>query len=405
MLLFVFVGVLGSVALLAGVYQWFVKPLRDLNAQIAAMEEKRKDLEDQWDLFQEEKEKLVKARTRSLPADPVDAGLEYMTVYLKEKVLNEKAVKGRFSVDSVQKTPPKEMKFASSIPGVKKVGHQVLTVNLSAEGDLAALVQVLDTLRRTPYEQRIVSMTIDRKNLAATSLLDPNPTLRINMTLEALIVANTKQKLRQRVDLEEASSKRRYADIASKNIFAGLIPYKTPPVGPTPTVDEGPKWRVYVPNYVRLVQIGPDPHEAFLRNIVYPKWPGKKTQEFRILAVPNSGAEHFKIDDQDTDFEFMRAKVLRVDARVIYFQVKNRVYEWELGQSLEDAMWEPPDDDGSKKSKHLSLDSLDELDLEADAQFTAAEAKRDEAGNAKKKSTQTPPKKGNFKGPTKKGTK
>ena len=139
---------------------------------------------------------------------------------------------------------------------------------------------------------------------------------------------------------------RDYADIALKNIFVGAIPAPPPDKSPG-SMSTGPKAPDEdVPKYIRLVTTVPGQKTAFLRNLIY------KTREMKLIAKPRSGYEIFRVTDEDGEYVFFKAKVLRVDSRDVYYQVKNQVYGIHIGQSLAEAMEYP-----------LSIDQMDDLEL------------------------------------------
>lgn len=409
-LLVILIAVVGGGGLLVGTYQWFFKPLNEVNKQIREVTEKRNDLQDQVDVFLQDRKKLELARTRSLPTNVADATFEYMSVYL-QPILNASGMKDV----NVTRTSAAEYKFKPTIKDVKTAGHQILTFSVRAQGDLGQLLYVMDKMNQTPYEHRIKTVVADRVDLSEKAK-DLNPKLRIDMVIEVLLVANAKTKpglppgfdpalaaldhfaarpgsvplgwgnLASRVALIASiphPANRKYEEIKDRNIFTGLIPIETkrpapPPPGPTPTPE--PKPRINVPQYVRLVQTVPDAHEAYLRNLVYSSWSfldKKKSQEFKVVAEPGSDTGYFKIVDQDTNYIFMVGKVLRIQPREVYFQVKDKVYEWDIGQNLYDAMNEVDPITEEKKSRHLTSKQLTALNLQLDASFAASSAEED----------------------------
>jgi hypothetical protein len=148
---------------------------------------------------------------------------------------------------------------------------------------------------------------------------------------------------------------RKYADIARKNIFVGYIP------GPTePPKDKYPG---DIPEYIRLVHTVPTQKEAYLLNLF------SKNQELKLSADPKTTYDVRRIADDNGEYVFFFMKVLRVDSGVVYFQVQNQVYSISLGQTLADAMQYP-----------LSIDRLDDLDLDWDREW----AKKQEKGPKQK---------------------
>jgi hypothetical protein len=171
---------------------------------------------------------------------------------------------------------------------------------------------------------------------------------------------------------------RQYADIGKRNIFAGAMP-KAPPkekkiaTGP-PEVPAPP----YYLKYIRLVGIELTKQEAYFLNLYYRK------DEKKISARENSGYNTFLIAAEDRDYTFFLGKVLRVDQRAVLFQVKDKVYQWHIGDSLENAYT------GSKEASgtnYLTLDYMDALDIEPDYAWGKKELEKDaakEKGTTKK---------------------
>ncbi len=405
-LLIVLASILGGGILLFGTYQWFFKPLRELDKKIADMRDKRNDAHAQVDQYLEDRKTLELARARSLPAHAADAGFEYMTNYLKPLLRGS-------GLDKVQvsKSPTAvDLKFTPTIPGVK-VGHQVMTFQVHGEGDLSALVAALERLQRTPYEHRIKSLLINRADAAATSM-ELNPRLIIDMVIETLLVAKNTTKpglppgldptwiavdhftarhgemplgwglLVSRLALQMSVPRpenRQYGQVADKNIFAGLIPYKEPSPPPPPS----PKTPLLdVPSYVWLTTTT-NQNEAHLRNIVYRS--SRPGGEEKVMVKP--GYDTFQIVDEDTGYFFFRAKVLRIDDRAMYFQIKDEAFEWELRKNLADAIKRP-----------LSAPRLAALQLTLNAEWSAEESAKDKENKKPKTSSK---KSSFFKGPTK----
>ena len=381
-----------------GGYYWFYVPLTDYNKRIATLQDDREKSQDEWNTFLHERKKLEFAKLKSLPANPGDAQSEYIIRYLEP--LCERS---GLSDVTITHTPVTEIKPVSAIPGIKKVGHQLMTFTVRARGELGQLVKVMEVLQNTPYEHRIKSLTLDRSE----SSKEANPKLGILMTIETLLVAKTNSKpgippgydpkflLGDHVAARTGSTPvgwgllataltikqmwptpegRVYDDIGRKNIFVGAIP-KQP--DPPAAVAEEKKAPDNIPAYVRLVQTVPAQKEAYLLNLF------SRKEEIKLIADPRSGYEVQPISDWETSYTACVLKTLRVDPRLVYFQVRDQVYRIELGQTLDDAMKYP-----------LSIEQLDVLDLEADRVW----AKEQMKDKTDKKGKTTTKKKGTTKG-------
>ncbi len=360
-----------GVGLYAG-WRWFIVPLREYNATIAQMTKENEFLEETVENFLRDRKKLEVARRRSLPAAKEQANLEY-SAYLT-KLLGASGL----TFDTITPGEPLEVRVVTALPGVKKTGHQIMEFKVVAHGELHQVIAAIKAIQATPYEHRIKSLNVDRANTSTSA--DAGSALNIRMTIETLLVARTTNKPGREIDskltpLQPLSEDRSYARIADKNIFVGAVP--APPIyKPKPKPKEKkedpvetppPSPDVNVPAYIRLTMTVPDRQEAFLRNLIY------NTREIRLIAKERSGFQEFRIIDADTDHVFFKAKVLRVDARDVHFQVFDNVYTIHIGQTLAEAMLEP-----------LSLDRLDDLDLERDRDWGKKEA---EAAEKKKKSS------------------
>jgi hypothetical protein len=130
---------------------------------------------------------------------------------------------------------------------------------------------------------------------------------------------------------------RDYSDIGRKNIFVGAIPL--PPSETKKTkeivVDKTPEItpNVNVPKYVHLNHVDPREQSAYFNNRIY------KNDDIKVMVKPK--ADVFTIIDDETKFRFFNAKLMRVEPRDIYFQVKDSVYLMHIGQSLSEAMARP----------------------------------------------------------------
>jgi hypothetical protein len=138
---------------------------------------------------------------------------------------------------------------------------------------------------------------------------------------------------------------RGYKDIAKRNIFVGgkLAPEIAVVKAPESDIDP------VMMEYVRLETTNTDAHEAFFRNrIVTPS-------SLRVRAIPGSGFDTFRIMNEFRDKELLRGKVLRVDQRDVYFQVKDDVYAIHLGQTMAEALRRPLLDDAMKALELVDL--------------------------------------------------
>ncbi len=395
LLLVALCAVVGVGGLAMGTYLWFVKPLVAYNKTIAAMHEENNLEQEKWNTFRLEHKKLVLARLKSLPAKPSDAQSAY-TYYLEQSVHKSGLVLG-----AIQPSAPTRMKPVSAIPGVKEIGHQLMTFTLTARGELAELVKLMETLQTTPYEHRIRSLGVDRADQAVTK--GAGKKLIITMVIETLLVAKNENGpahppgvnteclivdhiasrsmaaplgwgiVGNRLAISQATpipANRRYGDIAKKNIFVGAIPIEkfSPGGGGGFTKKKEEKQPPgNIPRYIRLVHTIPTQQEAYLLNLFY------RNEELKLSANPKTGYQVRRISDDYGDYVFCFMLVLRVDSGVVYFQVKDEAYAIELGQTLDDALQEA-----------LTEDEIGELGLVLNAAWAKEQEKKGGA-NLKKK--------------------
>ena len=98
----------------------------------------------------------------------------------------------------------------------------------------------------------------------------------------------------------------------------------SPPTPPTPSPGN-------IPAFIRLVQIESKKDEAFYLNLFYRK------EEKKISSRVGSGYNTFPVASDDLKYTFFLVKVLRIDDRDVFIQVKDKVYQWHVGDTLEHA--------------------------------------------------------------------
>ena len=340
-------GLVGLGAAFMAVQSWFLGPLAKYNNDIAALATDVTAKNQQIAGILRDRKLLDKARLLSLPVSQKDA-LEKYDAYL-HKLLS---ASGLTELD-VQEQPPADIKATSNgqtqANGAKKPEHKILTFQVRAKGNLASVVSALENLRRTPVMHRVRGLTLTRKENSAKDLNKDN--LNVQMTIEAMIVAGAKKDFTPTlrpdtsVALPTESHPRRYSDIARKNIFTGPLP----PVaqkGPSPEIAE---FDESIPGFVLLDHTEPTSQEAFLITRVF------RMPETRLRAKKGSGYDTFRIMNEDRTKVLVKARVMRVDQRDVYFQVKDDVYGVHIGHSIADAMRRPLSD---QEIKGLNLTSL-----------------------------------------------
>ncbi len=319
-----------------GVVGFFVKksywdPLSDYSSKIADVEDKIVQKEYELQQIELGKKNLADARTKSLPIKQEKALLDY-TGYIHQ-LLN---ISGLTVVD----VKPPDLKATAdkmaAPSAAKKSGHIILPFTVQAKGKLASVVAFMDGLQRTPVMHRVKSMTLGHQDTAAAAKGPASDTINVNMTLEAMIVAGTKAgfeptlKPSTSLVLPSPASPRRYADIARANIFLGRV-IGDKDLAPRST-DETEQ---IVMDYMKLVQTDVVSQEAFLHMLLF------QGRDQRIKSRANSGYDTFQIVAEKGKV-VLKAYVLRIDQRDVYFQVKDFVYALHVGQTVSDAMRRPP---------------------------------------------------------------
>ena len=133
--------------------------------------------------------------------------------------------------------------------------------------------------------------------------------------------------------------------------------------------------------FVRVDTILPNLQEASLFDL-------SRNKAIRLRAKAKSGFDVFRISDEATGASVMKAKVLRIDSRDVYFQVGDDVFSMHIGETLAEAMKKPMD--------HAEVEEL-ELTALIDPEFA-----KETAGTVKFTGTGSSSKNGkrSSKGPT-----
>lgn len=341
----------------------FWSPYSEAQAKLAALnDEVDKRERTQHDPFKRDKKSVEKWKTLSLPKDPTKAASEF------DKMLRPLLRDAGLVVDDFQGPPPQENAGSST---QKKPKHVVLPFQVRAKGSLESLAKALDALQRMPVAHRVKTLVVDRVDAK-----DRTGRVGVQMTIEALIVAGTENKLK----LDKPSppvTNRTYTEVALRNPFLGAQPppppppvavKKDPPPPPVEVVEEppaGPDPR----EFIRIDTIVPTSNEAFLRNMLY------KAPPLRLRSTPMSGYDTFRITNEDRSRVFVKGKVLRIDARDIFFQVAEDVYRFHFGQTLAEAMIRPLNDAQLEEFQLTALVDADFAKQDADEKKAKASTK------------------------------
>jgi hypothetical protein len=215
------------------------------------------------------------------------------------------------------------------------------------------VVSALENLERTPVMHRVKGLTLARQESTSTKDKDQSKnSLNIQMNLEAMIVAGAKPgvapvlKPDSKIFLPTPSHPRNYADIAKKNIFIGPVP--VPPPAKVPSMEITAEEEL-IAEHVRLDLCDPTSQEAYLRTLIFQMRPTK------LRSKAGTGYDTFRIMNEERTKVLVKARVLRIDQREVYFQVREDVYGIHIGQTIAEAMRRPLSD---AELKALDLTSL-----------------------------------------------
>ena len=135
--------------------------------------------------------------------------------------------------------------------------------------------------------------------------------------------------------LAMASGYRQYKDLDRKNIFRGGEAPIKPKESATEDPDNLPDDGIDVAEYIRLDTADPDNREAYFRNLVF------KAGPIRLRSTSWSGYNTFRVQNEWRTKTLFTGKVLRIDQRDVYFQIKEDVFAIHLGQSLGEVLCKP----------------------------------------------------------------
>ena len=173
----------------------------------------QKRLGDKWDKF-------------SLPKTVEMAAAEY------GGMLKPLLGKAGLTVDDFKVNLPPESRIGAQQK--KTAQHQILTFSIRAKGTLTALTKAAEQLRQVPVMHRMKQIVIDRADSK-----DKVGKLNIQMTIEAMIVANTDNHPSWKASSENTAklielnpSTRKFADIPLRDPFLGKVPPPPEPVKP-----------------------------------------------------------------------------------------------------------------------------------------------------------------------------
>jgi hypothetical protein len=292
--------------------------------KLSYLEDERDKQEREKNFFNLAQADVAKWKKLSLPKDYGVARFEY-----------QKLLQGLMEMCNVTEL---EMRPTTSAPQISAAGNQKkprhisLVYNVKANGQLKAIGEFLMALPRMPVMHRVTSIDMERPSGDKDS-----GRVNVTMVIEALIVAEANNDLDFSSVLSNPGPQlvknRDYNGMQDRNPFTGLvIPAPPPPPPPPPTPEELPKGPD-VRDFIFIDAIGGTSNDAWLRNTLY------KTGKMRLRA--QKGFDVFSINSESGNYNIVTGKVLRVDARDVYFQVREKVYRIHFGQTMADAMANP----------------------------------------------------------------
>jgi hypothetical protein len=367
----------GVVAPVLLIWVTFLSPYLAGRSELAALEDEITEKDALIAVKLKEKRQVERFRFMSLSGPPNQAAMQYEN-FLRPVLRNSGLV-----VDKIQPQVPdaKTLAPAAGPAGKKPPPHIVIPFNVDAKGDLASIVKFLELMDKGPYAHRVKSLNLTQDSR------DNRGWLNVKIAIEAMIVnkaerhANLSGRL---AALDALNGLRRgpigiamvpwtltpvgptwrnatpdtkigkpppdgrnddYASIAKRNPFVGLKP---PQFSPTEDieVDLGPPeptgpdmrrwWTLSEIRYTNQDNFNFRPRMATLRN--WFEGPGGTLGYQKLLDIPMSGYDKFRIRDENGKRDIVTAQVLKIEDREVYFSVEGKYYSIYMGQSVLQAM-------------------------------------------------------------------
>jgi len=345
---------------------------------LPAYDQKAAEVKQEIDKKLEELQKIQKARVQlerwqilSLPTDLHLAQREYY------RFLEELLTKSGFSNIDLQRNAHVEVKAGAGTLS-KKTLYTSLTYNARAKATLNNLVDMLKKFKEVPLNNKIKSLMLDRSGETPSGgpsffrTKSKGELLNVNLVFEALIVEGPARQTDHLSSLDNrllaldmligscsgptglvlvpweiigprgpfsrkvlvANVERKYSDIPYSNFFVGTIP-PPPPPPPPPQVKEEEEDTIEITKYIFLNEItqSGQEHVGFLFNRLAND---DKENRIRLDALP--GKNVFFVMDEKGKKAVLRGKVLRINARDVFFSVNEKIYSIHMGQNLAEAM-------------------------------------------------------------------
>ncbi len=400
---------IGSAVLLAlfafGFYKLFWAPLTALDARRETVQAEYNKQEAELETFYKKRKGLSRYRQLGLPASDskgVSGGVEGYTPFLTH--LLEDSFQQRPDI-----TPPSEMagKRPSQATASKKAqpGFFVRTWQVHVTSDWKKLVVFLEKFRQAPFLHRIKSLNVEKQagTTAGKGKGKAKDLLRVDLTIEALVVRDGDKKagkkarpdyvwsLDKRLALmpPDVPDGRKYRELERWDPFIGGPFPKKPkpaivPTGPPPrdwlterqvleqvryggfvarTSAGGPTELDRAGTLVMLaatpdqsalhavtllaVRIPSAEQTVWLHNQLLGPDPNKRGAYILLSCKPT--ANTFEVLDEKGDKPVLKATVLRIEPRDLYFQVDDKIYVIHTGGNLADARDHPLSDEDIDK--------------------------------------------------------
>jgi hypothetical protein len=319
-----------------------IGPLRQLNGEIAAVDEDIRKKEDELKANQATIDRALKLSPRladwkqlSLPGAK-DARPEEVVAHLKtlqvdyEHYLYELMRRNGFTPGSIAVTSKPLEGTRATTAAAKNAPPPVtrpLTFTVQGQATLDGLVKMMEEFHRASLLQQVKGLTVQKSQERNA----PRGTLDLTMTVEALLVSGADKRgelmpssssAKPRV-LAEAS--RSYADLTGHNIFTG-----TPPKSASQTEESRD-----VLGFIKLTTVSNTNGrrwEAWLFD------QSKRDGESRLRTT--TGFNEFAYSDR-FDNILVKGAVIRIDETGVLFKANGRFHHIGLGESLYDALREP----------------------------------------------------------------
>jgi hypothetical protein len=327
-------GLLVQVALLG--------PLRQVNSEIAALDEEIRKKEEELKTDQASIDRALKLSPRlahwkqlSLPA-PKETRPEDVLLHLKSKQVDYEQylydllrrsgfVPGSIVVNSKSLEPSKIGPNAAKGPPPV---FRSLPFAIQGQVNLDGLVKMLEEFHRANLLQQVRAITVQKPSDRSA----PRGALDVQMNVEALLVvgAEKREGLMQGTSLDKphvlAESPRTYSELATHNIFTGTVQ--------SAAATQGEDARDVL-GFIKLTTVS---------NTNDRRWEGwlfdqsRKDGESRVRMT--AGFNEFSYSDR-YDNLLLKAIVIRIDPTGVLFRAHNRFYHLRPGDSLYEATREP----------------------------------------------------------------